>query len=259
MAGNEDDGGSRGPVGQGDYVVSSGDCMSSIAKAHGHFWETLWNHPDNADLKAARRDPNILLPGDRVSVPPIRQRDEGRPTDQRHTFCRRGEPSKFRLRLIEPKKDERTITDAPQPRYEGKDVVTEDPEPPSGAVEDEPRASVPYVLEIDGTTTNGTTDGDGYVEAVIPGSARAGRLVLNPGTAHEEEFRLMLGHLDPISEFVGVKQRLANLTFDCGDQSNEMTPGLRTAIEAFQQKLGLEPTGELTDELRQKIRELHGS
>jgi hypothetical protein len=86
-----------------------------------------------------------------------------------------------------------------------------------------------------------------------------GKLILNPGTAEEEEISLELGHLDPISEVVGVKQRLANLSFECGDRSNEETDGLSQATAAFQQKNGMEVTGELTDELRQKLLELHGS
>lgn len=233
--------------------------MSSIAKAHGHFWDTLWNDPANAELKAARGDPNILLPGDRVTIPPIRCKEESRATDQRHRFRRKGEPTKFRLRLVEERKDEQAEPVSPPPRYQGKDVITEDPEPQPHPVEDRPRANVPYVLDVEGATTRGQTDGDGYLEVFIPGTARSARLLLNPGTPQQEEFPISLGHLDPIGEIVGVKQRLANLTFDCGDRSDEMTPGLQEAIRAFQQKVGMQVTGELTAEVRQKIRDLHGS
>ena len=53
-------------------TVNRGDSIPSLAHDNGHFWETLWNHGDNAALKALRKTPNILMPGDEVFVPEIR-------------------------------------------------------------------------------------------------------------------------------------------------------------------------------------------
>ena len=251
--------GGGGPVGQGDYVVKAGDCISSIAKQHGHFWETVWTDPANAELRRIRGNPDILFPGDRVTVPALRIKEEPRPTDQRHRFRKRGEPAKMRLRLIEETLEERAAPDSPPAQYSGNDVSTEDPRPPPSPVKDRPRAQVPYVLTVNGQLIRGQTDANGYLEARIPATATTGRLLINPGTAAEEELTINLGHLDPVDEIVGVKQRLANLSFDCGDGTNEMTPGLRSAITAFQEKHGLEASGELTDEVRDKLRDLHGS
>lgn len=249
----------HGPVGQGDYVVSEGDCISSIAKQHGHFWETLWSDPANAELRRVRGDPNILFPGDRVTIPPIRLREELRPTDQRHRFVKRGEPAKLRLRLLEEKRDDGPEAEAPPPRYSGRDVYTEDGPSRASPLADHPRRSVPYLLIVDGEQTRGSTDGEGYLEAWISPTATTGRLFINHGSTTEEELVINLGHLDPLEEIAGVKQRLANLAFDCGDRTNKMTPGLREALLAFQDKHGLASTGELTDEVRQKLRQLHGS
>jgi hypothetical protein len=64
---------SREPVGSGNYTVQEGDCITSIASLAGHFWKTLWEHPSNADLSHARKSPNILLTGDILTIPPIRE------------------------------------------------------------------------------------------------------------------------------------------------------------------------------------------
>ena len=43
------------------HRVQQGDCMVSIAELCGFFWETLWNHPNNKDLRGLRHDPTVLL------------------------------------------------------------------------------------------------------------------------------------------------------------------------------------------------------
>lgn len=251
----------RGPVGDGDYRVRDGDCLSSIAEDRGLFWETVWNDPANAEVKRVREDPNVLLPGDRLTLHEIRPKQESGATEIKHRFRKRGTPAKLRLRLLQEPEEEHPedeVTSAnndPQAR----ESVSEDPESNAENRPDEPRANVPYTLIIDGRSTEGTTDADGRIDVPIPPNARRGILRLNPGTDEEEEIDLNLGHLSPISQIIGVKERLANLSFDCGDRSDEMTEGLRDAVEAFQLKHGMEPTGELTDAVRDRIEQEHGS
>ena len=244
-----------GPVGQGDYVVKRGDCISSIAKNTGHFWETIWNDSANAELKEVRKDPNVLLPGDRVTIPEIEQREEDCATTQRHRFRRLGEPAKLKLRVMkepdqeaeeEAESEEETQASPARPREQE-------------SQEDEPRANLPYTLEIDGQTFSGQTDEEGYLEHPIPGNARRGKLVLEPGTANEVSIPVQLGALDPLTETRGVKQRLNNLAFDCGDETDEPTPQFEAALKAFQEKHGLEATGRPDQETRDKLQEVHGS
>lgn len=243
-----------------NHKVKAGDCISSIAFNHGLFWETIWNDPNNSALKAERGDPNILKQGDVVHVPDLKLKEHSGATEQRHRFVRKGTPAKLRLRILEEPKQEDAQRPAPgaNATQSAEDITTEDPEDNREVRPDKPRANVPYVLTVDGKTFNGNTDGDGRIECSIPPNAREGMLIIEPGTERESAFPLKLGHLDPLSDVSGIKHRLANLGFDCGDRSDEMTPGAAAALSAFQEKHSLSVTGEADEATRDKLRELHG-
>ncbi len=131
------------PTADESYVAEEGDCISSLAEAHGLKWQTLWNH--NPELKTLRKNPNALQPGDVILIPSQRLRYESRPTDQLHKFVRKGVPAKFRL-ILE--------------RF------------------DEPLANKRWVLSVDGQVHSGTTDSKGYLEIALPPEASSGHLVV---------------------------------------------------------------------------------
>lgn len=241
------------------YTLRQGDCITSVAASHGLFWRTVWQHANNAELRQRREDPNILVPGDVVFIPEKRQRPETGATEMRHRFRKKGTPAKLRLRLMrEPEREQRQSHREPTQYPPPRDLTRQDPQSDAGPVEDEPRANVPYVVVIDGDTTEGRTDSDGKLEVSIPPGASSGRLIIEPGTPQEATVPIRLGHLNPIDTVSGVKQRLANLTFDCGDVTDEETETYAAAVRAFQEKHGLEATGEVDDATRQKLREAHG-
>lgn len=216
----------RGPEtpGRGQWHrCRQGECVSSLALDNGHFWNTIWSHSANAELKRRRGNPNVLLPGDWVHVPDKRPREESGNTDQHHKFLRRGERAKLRLRIMDG--------------YEA-------------------RANLPYRLTVDGQTYEGTTDADGRLECSIPGNARTGRLHVGDDA---EDYILELGAVDPVSEVSGVQARLNNLGFDCGPVDGIWGPKTETALCAFQIAEGLEPTGEPDQASRAKLLEKHGS
>jgi len=215
-----------GPVGKGNYVAKQGDCIESIASKHGLFWETVWNDPNNAQLKSVRKDPNVLEPGDKVFIPEKRLKEEPGATEQRHRFKRKGVPSLIHIIL----RDE----------------------------EDRPRSGLEYVLEIDGKLVSGKTGTDGKIEHAIPPGAKQGKLTVGAGE-NAEEYDLQLGYLDPVSEISGIQARLNNLGFDCGEGNDVLGPETKDAIWAFQEQYGLKPTGKPDEMTKQELKKRHGS
>jgi hypothetical protein len=214
-----------GPIGDDGYVVVEGDCIESIAAGAGFLWTTIWNHPQNAALKKERVTQNVLLPGDRVFIPDKMLKQVRRSTDQRHRFVRKGLPCKLRVCL--------------------KSL-------------EEPRRNTPYVLDINGTLYNGTTDDDGCIEIVLPPRAVTGRLTLGADPIFQQVYTLDLGGMDPITETVGIQKRLRNLGFHC-EPTGEMDDATAGAIGRFQKRHELEPTGELDQSTIDKLKSRHGS
>ncbi len=204
------------------HTVGPGDSIPSIAHENGFLTSTIWDHPRNAQLKARRKDPNVLFPGDEVFIPEKELKEVEKSTNSKHVFKLRGEPYKIRLRLLRLGK---------------------------------PRANEPYVLAIDGTLFKGTTDSNGILEHVIPRNAKSGMLTLSGG---KERMPVHVGRLDPIDELQGIQQRLNNLGFDCGAADGELNDLTRAALAQFQAKYQLEPTGEPDAATKAKLDEVHG-
>lgn len=214
------------PTGSGERVVQSGDCIASIAKESGHFWETIWNDPANSELREARENPNILLPGDRVFVPPLRAKFESRPTQARHRFRRLGEPSVLHVRVL---RRDRT-----------------------------PRDGEPYELRVEDARWEGMTDAAGWVSVPIDPKARTGHLTVGPAS-DQAKYRLALGGTDPIDSITGIQQRLNNLGFAAGPADGVLGPATRAAVMRFQRHHGLPETGTPDDATRAKLLEQHSS
>lgn len=202
------------------WTVGRDDDISSIADANGFFWETLWNHPENSALKNKRRNPNVLCPGDEVFIPELQTKQESVESEQKHTFRRLGVPAIISIKLMD-----------------------------SG----EPRANIDYVLEVEGETIRGTTDGDGVIETRVPPDAREGRLILSGG---KEIHTVCIGGLDPVEEVRGLQQRLANLGYDCYPFTGVIDRKTRRAIINFQSDHNLEITGKSDAATQKKLLEL---
>lgn len=166
-----------------EHVVEQGECFASIAFAAGFSPQTLWNHSENADLKEKRKDPSVLLPGDKVVIPDLTITPTSGGTGARHKFKRKGVPIKFKVRLLKQAK---------------------------------PRANLPWNMTVDGVHSTGTTDGDGFVTAKIPPDASQVTIRLQDGK-QTCVYEFALGSLDPLDADSGFRQRLASLGFTSKD------------------------------------------
>jgi hypothetical protein len=84
------------------HVVRQGENLTRIAKQYGiHGWKKLWDHADNQKLRARRKNPHILCPGDQVAIPPLQIHQISRPTDQTHRIVTTEEPAEFRVILCD--------------------------------------------------------------------------------------------------------------------------------------------------------------
>ena len=203
------------------HVIKQGESVISLSEIHGLFADTIWNDPANAELKARRKDMNVLMPGDVLVIPDKRLKEVRRETNNVHKFQRKGIPAIFRLQLFEI---------------------------------EEPRANQKFTLEVDGQRFEGQTDSRGVLEQAVPANSKKGVLIIGP-----DELRLELdfGHLDPINEISGVKKRLNNMGYDCGAPTGEMNDELRSQLKKFQKRFELEETGEADAETIKKLEELH--
>lgn len=164
------------------YTVSAGDCLSRIAFEHGFFPDTIWNHPDNSELKGIRKDPNVLMAGDVVVIPDRELKDASKPSDKKHRFRKKGIPAKLKVRLLKKGK---------------------------------PRKNEHYRIIIDGASKEGTTDGDGFINQPLPPNASEGKLIIGEG-ANSEVFVLRFGHVDPLACDTGVAGRLHDMGYSVG-------------------------------------------
>jgi putative peptidoglycan binding protein len=198
-----------------EYIVRQGDCINSIARKNGLHWEKIWNHENNAKLKSKRKDPDVLLTGDKVFIPEKEIKEEKGSTEMRHRFRVKGIPAEFRM-IVE----QNGIS----------------------------MANKSYVLEIDGYIYSGATNDKGLLKTNIDPNAKRGQLRIG-----DLVVELELGAMDPIDESVGVQSRLQNLGFYEGEIDGKIGTETKMALSTFQRATGLAVTNELDDATRQKL------
>lgn len=208
------------------YVIRQGDYLTQLAHRMGFDADAVWNDEGNRELRDRRPDRDVLRPGDVLQVPAAA-------------------PPGLDLSPHTSNSFKATI-----PRVEVRLTLRD--------VEGHAYASEPFCVHGPPQPVHGTTDGDGCAVLSVPINLPEVQLVLErPGRV----FRVRVGHLDPIGELSGVRQRLAHLdhlvplTMETDDEDVR----LRRAVESFQRARGLDVTGDLDDSTRQALHDAHGS
>lgn len=215
------------------HIVEQGEYLSSIAKQYRFAnYRTIYDHPQNAEFKRKRPNPNVIFPGDELFIPDKEERYESRSTEQRHRF--RLKRPKLLLRII----------------------VKDD--------EGRPFANAAYTLRVEDQIYKGTTNGKGLVQQEIPIGAVSGDLTLERSRL---TWPLQIGHLDPVDEVIvnkaiitGMQARLNNLGFICGPVDGILGPKTNAAIKAFQKDVlkRADPDGEPDKATRDRLLSEHG-
>jgi len=205
------------------HKVKQGDCISSIAYKYGFFPDTIWNDSKNSKLKQDRKNPNVLYTGDEVFIPDKREKTENCATEQRHRFRKKGALAKLRVRIQRNNK---------------------------------PVSNAEYTLDIEDKLYKDKTGDDGLIEQSIPPDALEGKLTFHKANI---EFNLQLGNLDPVEELSGVQARMKNLGFDPGPIDGKMGPRTRAALRDFQEFYELKETGQVDEETKKRMQDLHGA
>lgn len=207
------------------HKSSATDCMHSIAVMHGFYWDTLWNLPENRNIKEKRKDAACLVEGDEIVVPELRLEPRDGTTDAKHRFRRKGIPVRLVIRLQEEGKTG---------RYAGQR----------------------WFLKIGGRSVDGVVSENGELTLpLIPGSPRA---ELKVGEDDQQEiFKIALGGLDPIDTIKGAQQRLRNLGFLDIDPETQWNDNARQALRDFQIQFVTgrerEPSGEYDQQTQEAL------
>ncbi|NVJ07342.1 peptidoglycan-binding protein [Myxococcus sp. AM001] len=210
------------------HVIQQGECLSTLAHQHGLHADTVWDLPDNRDLKLRRKNKNILMPGDTVILPPRRLALRDVAPANAYRIRRKDAAEELRIRFLDR--------------------------------QDRPRAGAPYLIAIDGPNgteeRTGKTDGDGFVRESVSASTTEVRVTLGQ-ELEQETFVFRAAHLDPLDTLSGVQGRLTNLGYPCDKDEGKLGALTRRALRDFQRDEGLKMTGEPDASTRAAIEEKH--
>ncbi len=215
-----------------NYTIAQGDTLTRIARQHGFLsGQSLYDHPDNAEFRALRPDPNILAPGDVITIPELEPRKFSANSASKHTFCVKKEKEFFRMQL--------------------KDEVGE------------PLSGMRAVLDVGGQSLDAEVGSDGMLELELPEdtdlSTSSLKVFLDPYSEEpSHEFDIQVAHMDPVEELSGIQARCNMLGYYCGVVDGLMGDNTREGVKSFQMENGLNVDGKPGPLTQAKLKEVFG-
>ena len=213
------------------HTIQQGETLTRIAKRYKFSsWKDLYNHPDNAEFRALRDNPDIVFAGDSITIPDPEPQKASVKAGASYNFQLNSEKEKLILSI-------------------GADA--------SIAVEGKKA-----ILDIEGNKVETFITKDGNIEVELPeDGAKTGQFELYLDDDIDEPshtFELEIGHLDPIEELSGIQARCNALGFDCGVVDGIMGSKTREGIEDFQEAYELDVDGEPSEETITKLKNVYG-
>ncbi len=211
------------------YVVKQGDYLTKLAHTRGFSTDEVWNHAKNAELKRARKDPNVLRAGDVIFVPDAPKKKLPVSVAAENTYSAKVPKVKVNVAFAEA---------------------------------GEPLAGEKYRLEGLGDDEERKTDAEGRVAFEAPVHVRE---VVVFFVERGTRVRVGVGDLDPADTPSGIRMRLTSLGFYGGKVAGEdphvahEDSALAAAVSAFQATHGLNADGVVDDATRDAIVAAHGS
>jgi len=145
-------------------VVKPGEHLYQIADREGfRDASTIWDDGANAALRAKRKNPAVLSPGDSLAIPDKWQKNVECATGRKHVFVAKGETLMLQLTLLD--------------------------------FDRKPIAGAAAVLTVEGARFDLVSDGGGVVRHAVPRSARSAQLEV-PDLALT--LPVSIGELDPV-------------------------------------------------------------
>jgi len=215
-------------IAAGPYTVLQGDHIASIAADAGYlFWKTIWDDGKNAALKA-KRNPNVLYPGDMLEIPAKQKKDESIPTTEYTTFQTIGDPLQLKIVVLDWGRN--------------------------------PVVDTELDIQLDaGEKIKTAGDGSATKKVLDPQGNKVGKLLVK-GVGLD----LKVGHLDPVEEISGQVSRLNNLGYRAGVTAAGVSTDpndliFKSAVEEFQCDEGLTVDGKFGPQTQAKLKDVHGS
>lgn len=208
-----------------------GEWIGSIAAGNDlPAWQILWKDPGNAGLRR-RRDPNLLLPGDRLSIPaPGAAKEVGETalsirvaTGRKHKLVWYPK-DKFRIRIVRVK--------------EYLDLF----------------GPIPYELRVGEHVDSGNITEEGQtIEVILERTVASGTLDLGGHV-----FTFEIGGLGPLETFAGIQGRVNNLGWDAGPVDDVDGPKTQRGVKAFQAHTQIKVDGVVGGVTRRTMKKAYG-
>ena len=211
------------------HTIGKGEHLALIAAQYGFCdYTIIWNDGNNAELKALRINPNVLLEGDKVYIPDKQQKQESGATSARHVF--------------------QVTTDKLMLR-----IVLED-------IYEKPIANSPALMFLDGAQVQVTTDGTGKIEQEIDPYLQLCLLQIKSDQTPfaGDMLTINIGDLDPVDTISGQCARLNNLGYFAGTTKDPKNPAFLSAAEEFQCDSKIPVDGQVGPATQAKLKQIHG-